>query len=76
MRFAAVCAKESMVPIIMITARGEDYDKIMGLDIGADDYVLKPFSALEVMARACGTASSGGAGAGERSDSVLRKSVH
>ena len=43
--------QESMVPIIMITARGEDYDKIMGLDIGADDYVIKPFSALEVMAR-------------------------
>ena len=42
--------KESMVPIIMITARGEDYDKIMGLDIGADDYVIKPFSAPEVMA--------------------------
>ena len=41
----------SMVPIIMITARGEDYDKIMGLDIGADDYVIKPFSAPEVMAR-------------------------
>jgi DNA-binding response OmpR family regulator len=43
--------KESMVPIIMITARGEDYDKIMGLDICADDYVIKPFSAPEVMAR-------------------------
>lgn len=43
--------KESMVPIIMITARGVDYDKIMGLDIGADDYVIKPFSAPEVMAR-------------------------
>jgi len=43
--------KESMVPIIMITARGEDYDKIMGLDIGADDYIIKPFSANEVMAR-------------------------
>ncbi len=43
--------KVSMVPIIMITARGEDYDKIMGLDIGADDYVVKPFSAGEVMAR-------------------------
>lgn len=42
---------ESMVPIIMITARGEDYDRIMGLDIGADDYVIKPFSAPEVMAR-------------------------
>ena len=41
----------SMVPIIMITARREDYDKIMGLDIGADDYVIKPFSASEVMAR-------------------------
>ena len=43
--------QKSMVPIIMITARGEDYDKIMGLDIGADDYVIKPFSASEVMAR-------------------------
>lgn len=42
---------ESMIPIIMITARGENYDKIMGLDIGADDYVIKPFSAPEVMAR-------------------------
>lgn len=43
--------KSSMVPIIMITARGEDFEKIMGLDIGADDYIVKPFSALEVMAR-------------------------
>lgn len=43
--------RESMVPIIMVTARGEDYDKIMGLDIGADDYILKPFSVNEVMAR-------------------------
>jgi len=43
--------KSSDVPIIMITARGEDYDRIMGLEIGADDYVVKPFSPLEVMAR-------------------------
>lgn len=43
--------KTSMIPIIMITARGEDYDKIMGLDMGADDYVIKPFSPSEVMAR-------------------------
>lgn len=43
--------KDSNVPVIMITARGEDYEKIMGLDIGADDYVVKPFSPLEVMAR-------------------------
>lgn len=40
-----------MVPIIMITARSEDFEKIMGLDIGADDYVIKPFSPSEVMAR-------------------------
>lgn len=43
--------KDSNVPIIMVTARGEDYEKIMGLDIGADDYIVKPFSPLEVMAR-------------------------
>ena len=44
--------RESNVPIIMITARGEDFEKIMGLDIGADDYIVKPFSNGEVMARA------------------------
>lgn len=38
--------KESNVPIIMITARGEDFEKIMGLDIGADDYIVKPFIAI------------------------------
>lgn len=43
--------KESNVPVIMITARGEDFEKIMGLDIGADDYIVKPFSPGEVMAR-------------------------
>ena len=43
--------QKSSVPIILITARGEDYDKIMGLDIGADDYIVKPFSPSEVMAR-------------------------
>ncbi|MCQ2363217.1 MAG: response regulator transcription factor [Acidaminococcaceae bacterium] len=43
--------KDSMVPIIMITARDEDCDRIMGLDMGADDYVVKPFSPTEVMAR-------------------------
>ena len=41
----------SNVPIIMITARGEDFEKIMGLEIGADDYIVKPFSPGEVMAR-------------------------
>jgi len=41
----------SDLPIIMLTARGEDYDRIMGLELGADDYVVKPFSPAEVMAR-------------------------
>lgn len=43
--------QKSNVPIIMITAKGEDSDRIMGLDIGADDYIVKPFSPGEVMAR-------------------------
>lgn len=42
---------QSNVPILMITARGDDYDRIMGLDTGADDYIVKPFSPAEVMAR-------------------------
>lgn len=43
--------EQSMVPILMITARGEDYERIMGLEIGADDYIVKPFVPAEVMAR-------------------------
>ena len=41
----------SNVPIIMLTAKGEDMDKILGLDYGADDYMTKPFNILEVKAR-------------------------
>ena len=41
----------SQVPIIMLTARGEESDRIVGLELGADDYVVKPFSAREVVAR-------------------------
>ncbi len=43
--------KISKVPIIMLTARDEDDDRIMGLDIGADDYITKPFNPREVIAR-------------------------
>ena len=49
-----VCKKireDSDVPIILVTAKGEDYERVMGLDIGADDYIVKPFSGNEVMAR-------------------------
>ena len=41
----------SNVPIVMLTAKGEDMDKILGLDYGADDYITKPFNVLEVKAR-------------------------
>ena len=51
----AVCeeirAFNPLVPIIMLTARGEESDKIRGLDAGADDYVTKPFSVAELLAR-------------------------
>jgi len=41
----------SSVPIVMLTAKGEDMDKILGLEYGADDYIIKPFNILEVKAR-------------------------
>ncbi len=43
--------RDSDVPIIMLTARGEETDRVVGLELGADDYVVKPFSAREVVAR-------------------------
>lgn len=43
--------KTSSVPIIMLTAKGETFDKVLGLELGADDYVVKPFDTKEVMAR-------------------------
>ena len=43
--------QDSDLPILMLTARGEELDRVVGLEIGADDYVVKPFSALELTAR-------------------------
>ncbi|KAA5807983.1 response regulator transcription factor [Thermoanaerobacterium thermosaccharolyticum] len=43
--------ESSKIPVLMITARGEEYDKLLGFDLGADDYVVKPFSPREVIAR-------------------------
>lgn len=43
--------KNSRVPIIMLTAKGEEIDRIIGLELGADDYIVKPFSPREVVAR-------------------------
>ncbi|MCY6371337.1 response regulator transcription factor [Clostridium ganghwense] len=50
----AVCreiSKNSSVPIIMLTARGEEYDKLFGFELGVDDYITKPFSPREMVAR-------------------------
>ena len=43
--------KRSQCPVIMLTAKGEVFDRVLGLDLGADDYVVKPFEAKEVVAR-------------------------
>ena len=43
--------EDSLVPIIMLTAKGDDIDKIMGLELGADDYLTKPFNIIELKAR-------------------------
>ncbi|MGM0395615.1 MAG: response regulator transcription factor [Bacillota bacterium] len=43
--------KESSVPVIMLTARGEEYDRLFGFELGVDDYMVKPFSPRELMAR-------------------------
>jgi two-component system alkaline phosphatase synthesis response regulator PhoP len=48
---ARAVRKDSNVPIIMLTARGEESDKLVGLELGADDYVVKPFSPKELVAR-------------------------
>jgi len=44
--------RSSQVPVIMLTARGEEYDKLFGFELGADDYIVKPFSPKELLARA------------------------
>ncbi|MFA6941137.1 MAG: response regulator transcription factor [Clostridiaceae bacterium] len=43
--------KESSTPVIMLTAKGETFDKVLGLELGADDYIVKPFQAKELIAR-------------------------
>ena len=43
--------KTATIPVIMVTARGTEYDKVIGLDLGADDYIAKPFGMMELVAR-------------------------
>ena len=43
--------KTKSIPVIMVTAKGSEYDKVVGLDSGADDYVTKPFGMMELVSR-------------------------
>ena len=51
MRATLKIREKKNIPILMLSAKSEDYDKIMGLNIGADDYITKPFNPLELIAR-------------------------
>jgi DNA-binding response OmpR family regulator len=63
---------QSSVPIILLTARGDETDRVVGLEIGADDYVVKPFSAREVVARIRAVLRRVPAVPGDRHEGVLR----
>ena len=60
--------KEGDTPVIMLTAKGETFDKVLGLELGADDYIVKPFDSKEVVARikAVLRRCAGGAAAAEK----------
>ena len=57
-------------PIIMLSARGEDYDKIHGFELGSDDYVVKPFSPKELMMRVAAVIKRSSANSGEKERDV------
>lgn len=59
-------ARTSAIPVIMLTAKGSEYDKVLGLDVGADDYVTKPFGVMELIARIKAMLRRAGTRAGKR----------
>jgi len=66
--------KTSEVPVIMLSARGEEYDKVFGFEIGVDDYVVKPFSSKEIMLRISAILRrSGKRAAGENGHVIFQK---
>jgi len=62
----------SEVPAIMLTAKDSEYDKVMGLDLGADDYIVKPFGMMEFLARVRAVLRRSGAGALKEAGDVLQ----
>ncbi|MEM1093571.1 MAG: response regulator transcription factor [Bacteroidota bacterium] len=67
----AVRAKGLDVPILMLTSRSEEFDKVLGLELGADDYVTKPFSIREVLARVKALLRRSANDAGSASDQMV-----
>ena len=65
--------KIKQIPVIMLSARGEEYDKLFGFEIGVDDYVVKPFSPKELMARIRAVLNR--ASASQRTEDVIRLSL-
>lgn len=63
--------KTKQIPVIMLSARGEEYDKLFGFELGIDDYVTKPFSPKELLARIRAVMKRSGGGEKEESNSVL-----
>ncbi|MBQ1888764.1 MAG: response regulator transcription factor [Firmicutes bacterium] len=64
--------RDKDIPIIMLSARGEEYDKLFGFELGIDDYVVKPFSPKELMARVSAVLARKNKGEDEKKQTVLR----
>ncbi len=68
--------KDSQCPIIMLTAKGELFDKVLGLELGADDYIVKPFEAKEVIARIKAVLRRSGIGEKKKSREVTYDNLY
>jgi DNA-binding response OmpR family regulator len=68
-----VRAQQSPVPILMLTARGGELDRVLGLELGADDYLTKPFSVLELQARVKALMRRSGLSAAQAADAAAQK---
>ena len=63
--------KDKDIPVIMLSARGEEYDKLYGFNLGIDDYVTKPFSPKELMARVAAVLARKNGAAGDKAGGIL-----
>ncbi len=64
--------RDKDIPVIMLSARGEEYDKLYGFELGVDDYVVKPFSPRELFARVAAVLARGNRSSEEKQETVLK----